>query len=52
MLYWICKYKPLFPMRWFYYVSPSQWINFKMILWEMRQISYCENIQTDFFTED
>lgn len=24
---------------------------FKMILWEMRQISYCENIQTDFFTE-
>ena len=24
---------------------------FKMILWEMNQISYCENIKTDFFTE-
>ena len=24
---------------------------FKMILWEMNQISYTENIQTDFFTE-
>ena len=24
---------------------------FKMILWEMNQISYCENIETDFFTE-
>ena len=24
---------------------------FKMILWEMNQISYAENIQTDFFTE-
>ena len=24
---------------------------FKMILWEMKQISYSENIQTDFFTE-
>jgi tryptophan 2,3-dioxygenase len=24
---------------------------FKMILWEMRQISYSENIKTDFFTE-
>lgn len=24
---------------------------FKMILWEMRQISYCENINTVFFTE-
>jgi tryptophan 2,3-dioxygenase len=24
---------------------------FKMILWEINQISYCENIKTDFFTE-
>jgi tryptophan 2,3-dioxygenase len=24
---------------------------FKMILWEMGQISYCKNIKTDFFTE-
>jgi tryptophan 2,3-dioxygenase len=24
---------------------------FKMILWEMNQISYCQNIKTDFFTE-
>lgn len=24
---------------------------FKMILWEMNQISYCKNIKTDFFTE-
>lgn len=24
---------------------------FKMILWEMQQICYCENIKTDFFTE-
>jgi len=24
---------------------------FKMILWEMHQISYCENIKTNFFTE-
>lgn len=24
---------------------------FKMILWEMNQISYCNNIETDFFTE-
>jgi tryptophan 2,3-dioxygenase len=24
---------------------------FKMILWEMTQISYCQNIKTDFFTE-
>ncbi|MGL5111126.1 MAG: tryptophan 2,3-dioxygenase family protein [Flavobacterium sp.] len=24
---------------------------FKMILWEMQQIAYCENIQTVFFTE-
>jgi tryptophan 2,3-dioxygenase len=24
---------------------------FKMILWEMKQISYCENIETVFFTE-
>jgi tryptophan 2,3-dioxygenase len=24
---------------------------FKMILWEMQQISYCENIQTVFFTD-
>ena len=24
---------------------------FKMILWEMRQISYCEQIETSFFTE-
>jgi tryptophan 2,3-dioxygenase len=24
---------------------------FKMILWEMNQISYCENIKTDFFAE-
>ena len=24
---------------------------FKMILWEMNQISYCDNIKTDFFTE-
>jgi hypothetical protein len=23
-----------------------------MILWEMKQISYCENIETVFFTED
>jgi tryptophan 2,3-dioxygenase len=22
-----------------------------MILWEMKQISYCENIETAFFTE-
>jgi tryptophan 2,3-dioxygenase len=24
---------------------------FKMILWEMQQICYCDNIKTDFFTE-
>jgi tryptophan 2,3-dioxygenase len=24
---------------------------FKMILWEINQISYCENIKTDYFTE-
>lgn len=24
---------------------------FKMILWEMKQISYCKDIKTDFFTE-
>jgi tryptophan 2,3-dioxygenase len=25
---------------------------FKMILWEMNQISYCENIKTDFSQKD
>jgi tryptophan 2,3-dioxygenase len=37
-----------FQMKWFFMYQVNELI-FKMILWEMKQISYCENIETVFY---
>jgi hypothetical protein len=52
MLYWICKYKN-HSSRWDGFIMYHQ-VNELILKWYFGKCAkfHCENIQTDFFTED